>query len=412
MTTTKNIPGLDKLGKAYDVFGRFAHPHGVVDKTPFAKVTKAGVWGEMEDQVVLWGEGHNETYSRPETVDYLTSAVREIEWASGESVSEYSSSLSIQTGLEGSYKYYSGEVDFAFSEDQQTTETYQYTTLNDTVEMYRLGFGNQRPLRKYLKSQAKNDIDGEMSPEDLFDTYGTHFLREVTVGGLVRYSATMESSTSYSDIDVESSLKASYNSIVGYARFNVDAQYSSSQYQSKIASKTSIEVIGGTVTEVEIAGGGEAKFDEYIESIPDNPELVAFTDESLVPMWELAKDESRRDEIRDTFDDMASKSTEMAGQAGGCRDHPTAMGQDQRLESFRIAAHHGKGRRRQRLDAALHLSGRGEQLRDRLDRYGEIRIRLQGRHESGMAFRRSELLARASQEQEGEQDFVQRNQGV
>lgn len=33
--TTEMIPGLDIIGKGYDVFGRFAHPSGVINQKIF-----------------------------------------------------------------------------------------------------------------------------------------------------------------------------------------------------------------------------------------------------------------------------------------------------------------------------------------------------------------------------------------
>ena len=117
------IPGLDVLGKGYDVFGRYAHPSGVFNANIFTNFTQSA--GNPYPAEV---SGNN--YDVPEFIAILEEHTSEESYAEGASISEFQSALDLKVKMEGKYKYYSGEAKFGFHQSKQVSKEYYYTSFS------------------------------------------------------------------------------------------------------------------------------------------------------------------------------------------------------------------------------------------------------------------------------------------
>ncbi len=99
----------------------------------------------------------------------------------------------------------------------------------------------------------------------------------------------------------------SYKSLVGSINVDMKAKYeqSVSNFQSNSISK--VRVFGGDPAYAnEIANG---KYDNWIASTDERPVFMDFGGDSLRPIWELCRDESRRSALEKAYPDYAKEKT-------------------------------------------------------------------------------------------------------
>ncbi|MDW3651295.1 MAG: MAC/perforin domain-containing protein [Bacteroidia bacterium] len=308
------IPGLDVLGKGYDVFGRYAHPSAVYNAQIFSNFTQlAGTPYPAEVS------GNN--YDVPEQIMILEEHTSEESYTEGASISEFQSALDLKVKMEGKYKYYSGEAKFGFHQSKQVSKEYYYTSFSALARAYRLSLPVNSELRSMLDPDFAHELNkggnDAVSIDAFFAKYGTHFLAEVVLGGKNTYYATVDKSSINSSLSVEASVKASYNNIVSSAKVSVDSSYYSDSSVASTHSETGIETIGGDETKAPLMLTDTDAYEEWLETIADDPALVDFTKNSLRTVWDLidlSQDDAegtlaeRKAKLEQRFNEISGKS--------------------------------------------------------------------------------------------------------
>ena len=83
---------------------------------------------------------------------------------------------------------------------------------------------------------------------------------------------------------MRASVSASYSSLVGSVSVEVDTSYSNSVAEESALQNSTIELIGGNAS-VDVKTSDGSGISTFMESIPGNPELAAFGENPLIPIW-------------------------------------------------------------------------------------------------------------------------------
>jgi hypothetical protein len=282
---TGNEPGFEVLGAGYDVLGNYADP---VD-----------VMAEVLDSTSMLRDGLVEL--RPyERATFFTA------W--GTTTQQYAQSLNHSTQLSGGYSFFSASVGVNFSETRTTDSSYSFATVQSLIKKTGLRVKldvTAEQLRAYLTERASSNLnDASVAPETLFETYGTHVVKGLIVGGRLDYSVSADMS------------RVGEASEVGvYAEASFKSGYASADLNTSTTVQKNLTVFNETVDKrLEVYGGqseygqdivNDNQYRAWIESVNDNPTFCDFEERGLLPIWELASDASRRAAIEAAFEAWA-----------------------------------------------------------------------------------------------------------
>ncbi|HEX4751677.1 MAG TPA: MAC/perforin domain-containing protein [Solirubrobacterales bacterium] len=285
-------PGWRGPGYGYDVANSANFNTGDIKTTPILDI------GKLEDAGLL----------KTQPLSDFEQSV-----SIGTDISDYSKSLSSSIGVSGGIGAFKASVKTSFGSFSKVTAETSFIT-NNAVSRKRQywieGGSRLANLIPYLTPQFEQDVnDPSISPEELFNTYGTHLLYNVGFGGMLsmnyRYNNVSQESSSSMGIDAQ----AAYGAISGSASIEEQQKSAKLSSNSQIAIKSS----GGTnsinVTSIDAA---KASFATWQGSIsPDDPKSLAFVgapsanaalDNWTWPIWAFATSPARKKAIKDQFD--------------------------------------------------------------------------------------------------------------
>jgi len=279
ITTEK---GVENLGCGYDVFEKYADV--TIVKARLLDLNKLAEANLIEKKTI-------------EKSVFTTS--------SGTTVSEYATSLQVQAELTGSYMYFSGAVRASFSQNRYSQQEYSYATVHSIIQKlsFRIPIDvSVSEIKNYLTETASSKLnDVSVSPATLFQTYGTHCMVGIIVGGRLDYNISAKSS------DVTGG-----KSVGAYANYGFKSKFSSASISTETISESQWGTFSNSKEErLETYGGlseygqniiNDGDYNNWIQSINDNPVFCEFaSNNSLLPIWELCNSETRKTEIRDAY---------------------------------------------------------------------------------------------------------------
>lgn len=142
--------------------------------------------------------------------------------------------------------------------------------------------------KSILSESFKKDLYSDMSPAELFNKYGTHFITSAIMGGKINsyYLYTSESEKSYYDISAKVSTEVRY--LAGKTKVNVEGGYKQQAESEHIDVKNTLEVIGGASLGMLSDEDIGKKYEEWEKSLADHASLMGIKDTgSLIPIWNL-----------------------------------------------------------------------------------------------------------------------------
>ncbi len=274
------------LGRGYDVFDPYAEPNYVMDR--------------VLDFDALYGDGVVEIRSI-ETANFKT--------VSGSTYEEYLTDWGVSVGLSGSYKFFSASLETSFSQSDFSSSLYEFATvqarIGKTAHIIE-GRSNIDMLRNYLDADfaaAVNDL--EVSPEELFGRFGTHALTAIVNGARMDYNYSANTSSASTSIDIGIAAQVAFDAKFVSAGISTEFNYGqdyASEYEN-VYEETS--VLGGA-SEYGLGIHTDGQYQDWVATISDNMVFCDFFgDNGLVPIWELADSQDRRDEIAAAFEGWA-----------------------------------------------------------------------------------------------------------
>lgn len=289
-----SAPGLDDvIGQGYDIFGQYASPSSIKNNPIFD-------FSKCKNKKTING------YSVPSIVRFKQSPDHKINQISGSSIREYSENLSKSINISGNAQFFSGSVSSNFKSSNSTDQQHYYQTLMDVNSLWVISLDNRYldTLRQYLDDNFKSDLENSnVTPEIFFNNYGTHYISSALIGGRIDYSLNTTISSNESATDVQNYAKAKYGVISGDA--SLTTYSNSSQFDSNTSENSS--AIGGNT----LLMNNIKSHDQYVtwaEGIKSQPVLCGFSQESLKPIWELSKNDSRKQELKNYYENVILKN--------------------------------------------------------------------------------------------------------
>lgn len=281
--------GFYDLGYGYDVFDEYAKP----DKVKVLPIL---------DQQKLHDRGY--TYSnQQETTD--------VDTIQGSTLSAYRENLKISAGVSGGFKGFTASVKTNYAESTYSSTSYSFATYKSHTLKRKIGVNPDvtiEEMRECLVPDAKEAIE-TAAATDLFHQYGTHVITAFLVGGTINFHMAADMSEYTSTESIETLVEAGYQSTA--ASLSVEANTSMYEEIEENSATTSMKltVTGGNSAignAIAVDSDNSENYRQWADSLEDESTHQLFDFEGLIPIWELASTEERRNELENAFSTWAS----------------------------------------------------------------------------------------------------------
>lgn len=290
------LPGVSFMGHGYDVFGEYAKSEHV--KSPLFQY---GSWSTVTVQ--------GKAYTIPTDIAYTSVNTADFRSVYGLTSHEYRYQMSVNASLSASFSFFSMSVTNNYSEDYYKSSNKAFCTVQNVIKKWKLTlpYTDIAKLKGLLTAEAKSDI-ATLAPQTLFSKYGTHFLAELLIGARADYNTcvTKCQETSIIKNNFEICAEASFKKKSGSGSFSMVTEQQLQSFESNSSQK--LKVSGGR-SEYGSYIFQTGKYDKWIESINNLEDLTIadFTQNSLIPIWELCADDARKNQLRTAFDTYAKQ---------------------------------------------------------------------------------------------------------
>ena len=248
---------------------------------------------------------------------------------------QLSQELGIEAGLKGSYAGVTASVKTKFKHSEQRSEKHHFLKFSFTHSGWRfVVLGGKQRLKELLNEEFKNALNSG-NADELIREYGTHVVRKIIIGGRAEYFVQSSATSSMTRDEFEIAAKAKYDSLGGEDDDD-SAPTGSIGVSSKVRTvdttkiknvvgNESIDTIGGSA-KAAIGIRSKQGWDDWAENIEDRPAFLGFEEDGLMPIWELASDPARRDEIHKAYRRKAAKefAPEILTVTSDVRNYPEA----------------------------------------------------------------------------------------
>lgn len=242
--------------------------------------------------------------SNPDTIDIQKSPSYKGRFVSGETKSQFHNQFSAGVSASGIYEGFSGEITSNFTKDTLRSRQYTFATSHITQTYYRLTLKDSAPLL----DEAKADLE-TLEPTQLFDKYGTHYLKSIYIGGRVSFSSYADRRTVSENFDIKATVNVAYLNVVKGSG-SVESVNESDFKQ--VVNNKQIDVIGGDPAKAnsitDDTGEPAAEYRSWSESVPDFMSIADFADGGLAPIYELAP-VSRQAELKKAWTQYMTNHT-------------------------------------------------------------------------------------------------------
>jgi MAC/Perforin domain len=276
---------------------------------PSAKPTRILVASPPEgviEKLALRAHGYRETYA--------------------DSLLEVTRKLTVDAGLKGSYGGLSGSVNSKFGSSAKNTEKRHFLKIsyNVSADGYNIT-KDKEGLKGLLNDDFKNALANWGDVDELFNAYGTHLIKQITIGGRAEYFCQSSDISSISETDFKLVAKSKYKGAGGSLEGTGGVE---------TVDKTKLKLVQGSESIATIGGSGEAAINlkeghwaEWANSCKEYPGFLGFDEkDGLLPIWDLAVDSARRTAIHEAYKRRAAKAlrTDILSVTSDVTAHPEA----------------------------------------------------------------------------------------
>lgn len=294
--TENLLPGVSYMGHGYNVFGDYA-------KSEYVKSTLFKY--DNYQTVNVSGK----SYNIPSDIEYTIVNESDFKRTYGLNSYEYRESMSINASLSGSYSFFRMSVTNNYNEEHYKSNYKAFCTIQNVIKKWKLTlpYTDFVALKSMLTNEAVSDL-ANLAPDLLFNKYGTHFIAELIIGARADYNTCVSKSEETSSIknNFHACAEASFKKKSGSGDFNIVTEQQLQIFQAN--SYENLKVAGGK-SEYGSYIFQTGNYEKWIESIDNNENLTIsdFTENSLVPIWELCADNTRKTELSFAFESYASQ---------------------------------------------------------------------------------------------------------
>lgn len=228
----------------------------------------------------------------------------------GSTMDEYGSTFQLSLSLEGKYKLFSGEIGSVYKCSEKTSRSTQFHSTDYLQKSgvfqfapldYEDLFKNEAKYGVSLNSKFKSDLEGALEPQSFFKRYGTHWIRQIVLGGRANltYFSNTYSGTTETDLSVYST--QAYNALA----FSISSKQNTEWEEiNKKEYKNTSHKFSAKGGRPEYIVADPAK---WRESVNEYPSVVSFGDSSeevMVPLWAFLEEGSRKAEFEKAYETL------------------------------------------------------------------------------------------------------------
>ncbi|MFE4629500.1 MAC/perforin domain-containing protein [Streptomyces mirabilis] len=211
----------------------------------------------------------------------------------------FQNSIAVHANVDASYGAFSGELEAAYSNEYATSREYTFAYRNVYAQLARLQLS---PAVQYLTKEFTDRLatlpfsltSENLEPfEDFFNTFGTYFTSEVTLGASLGFWVATEKTSEVSDTEISAALSAQYEGLTQSGSISADITNTAGWKAYSTSTSVSLQAVGSDPTKgAKVAAldpwnpspGSVATYSAWIDSIATDPALVDFR---LTGIWEL-----------------------------------------------------------------------------------------------------------------------------
>jgi len=321
------IPGVELLGRGYNVVTEAyasADPpmpnlfdfsaDGTVDQQIYDE-SLPQVRDNVENAFTTMPTEIKLIYARPTGVQFTPLYEANLSFSKGESLTDQQQAFAANLGIEGNYGLFAAEFSARYASSDSRLSTHKYYSVTAEISYYELSMANYslRPV-ELLRPQVRKDLnDPSMSADDIFDTYGTHYLYSITIGSQLVYGHTIDTSKTTSSYDAEAELQATYGDEDAGVGVSGGGSTSGSTEQASDAEQITFYAKGITDDQLKAAESIDTKPLALLGQAWHNPTLIELPAGGIKPIWNLCDDPKRRDELQSAFDGYAKTKGSFVG---------------------------------------------------------------------------------------------------
>ena len=234
-------------------------------------------------------------------------------YSAGTTIKEYKESFNESVGLGVKFGGFRGGVSVDFdkssAESEETAFASAYGNYLKDREYLTSGQKKLNVLKLHLNTDFVNDLnDDSVTPEKLFDTYGTHVMLDTYIGGRFVMNYTFNKKSTMTAQSIEVGVKASYSAV------SASSTTGTSSETSEMIAKSNITGYARGGKSVSFSDERTAKvawsdWTNYLDSnseswsLVDSPQTIKYEFDNT-GIWLFALDESRRNEIKSYYDEQ------------------------------------------------------------------------------------------------------------
>jgi hypothetical protein len=294
--TQNLLPGISYMGHGYNIFGEYAKAEYV--KSPLFK------YDSYQSETV-----QGNSYNVPSEIQYTMVNTSDFKKVYGLNSYQYREKLAINANLSGSYGFFSASITNNYSEEHYRSNYRAFCTVQNVIRKWKLTlpYTDMVKLKSMLTDEAKNDI-ANLPSGTLFNKYGTHFIAELIIGARADYNTCVTKSEETSSIknNFQVCAEASFKKGTGSGSYNMVTEEDLATFESNSITNTKVSGGRSEYGSYIFQSGNYEKWIESIDNI-ENLTISDFTDNSLLPIWELCADDTRKAELSSAFDTYAQQ---------------------------------------------------------------------------------------------------------
>jgi MAC/Perforin domain-containing protein len=320
------IPGLEFLGAGYNVFGRYASADdvkanifdfsvdGTVDQQLYDE-SLPQIRSNVENAFQVMPTEIKLIYARPPGVQFKPLFQARLDFTESGSMTEEQQSLTAHADIEGTYGLFSGEINARYSSNASKLATARCYSATALMRYYDLSMANfpLHPVR-YVRPTVRKDLNNPaITPEQIFEKYGTHYLYAITIGSKIVYGHTVDSSKTTKSFDIAVELRAKYGEPGAEISGGGGVDYKQSSAQAADAESVKFYAEGVSDEQLQAAERADKNPLAVLKQGWHNPTLIDFPTGALKPIWELCDLLSRRTKLEQAFSDYLSTHQSIVG---------------------------------------------------------------------------------------------------